>query len=161
MSIDIRSHGDLTLQAVEAFLVGLNCTRSLTVLILLRNKEYEQLCNLEFKPDDYNCLSDARDSLAATKLLSKASFLDFGRSKREVALLKFYECEGSSLATNQRIRRGTFDSMETHSVLLTAQRIISLIMCDFSPDELVDACNWGPGASTKLKRVEASAPKKV
>jgi hypothetical protein len=155
-----QQHGDLTSQAIEAFLEGLDCPRSLAVYLLYTNNEHEQLVSLEFNPFHYNDLDSARTALASTKLLSKATFLNTSIDLRSKALETFQECETITKATNRRIITGRFFNSVTHSVLLTARTVIARILGDFVPETFVDACNWGPGASTSIKRRDATAPTK-
>lgn len=160
MSLDNKQHGDLTPHAILHFLEALDCPRALTVYLLYKHDSHDQLVNLEFNPYDYNCVDSARLALAATKLLSKANFLNTSFDVKKVAIEKFEECEVISKDSNFRINRSLFKCPETHSVFLTAQRVIASILGKFDPEKFADACNWGPGASTFIKRVDATAPKK-
>lgn len=144
-----------------SFYESLDCARSLTCAILLRYNEYEQLVNLDFDPMVCKSFSDARDTLAATKFLSKAEFLQIDNiDKKKVALDKFREAEAQCKETNVRISRYRFSNPYTLSILSRMARKIEFVLGDFAPDEFIDACNWGPGATTLLPRRRATYPEK-
>lgn len=142
------------------YLSSLDCPRSLTAWLLWSNKEHEQLAKLDWQHDHYIGLIATRDSLAATKFLSKAVFLATDIDLRKEALLKFFEAESNCKATNRRITCQLYDNALTSSCLFRAERVISDILGDFLPDELIDSCNWGPGSTTMIKRSEANGPNK-
>lgn len=145
---------------IRRYLFGLNCPRALSVWLLYSNKEHSQLVSLEFNPLDYNDLNSARDSLAATKFLSKATFLDLNIDLKKVALDKFHEAEQACKETNRRIKSSRFKNPLTASALLSMSRKIDLILGDFDAEEFVDSCGFGPGATTSLPRRQATHPKK-
>jgi hypothetical protein len=109
---------------------------------------------------DYNSCDDAKDSLAATKFLSKATFLSTNVDKKKVALDGFYEAEAVCLQTNRRIRGGRFENPLTSAILLGMSFKISNILGSFTGEELIEKSNWGPGATTLLRRFEATYQKK-
>lgn len=157
MSLDIRLHDDYIL----AYLTALDCPRALTVWMLYSSNEHEQLAALEFVPADYNTLVEARDSLAATKFLSKATFLNLDRDLKAAALETFFEAEYRCKVTNECIRKLHFNRRnEVVSLLSAMRRKIANILGDFDPDEFVNACNWGPGATTSMSRRRATHPEK-
>jgi len=145
------------------FLEGLDCPRALTVAILLREGEHEQLADLEFNPLHYNSLVMLRDSYAATKFLSKYKGLTFDRDLDEVALKKFEKFELLCKSTNFRFRNLALDpkfrgqAVWLHNAVI---RKIAKILGDYSADEIVERPDWGPGASTLIKRRDASPAKK-
>lgn len=53
--------------AISLYLEGLDCPRALSIAILFREGEHEQLADFEFNPLHYNDLVALRDSYAATK----------------------------------------------------------------------------------------------
>lgn len=145
---------------IQEYYKALDCPRSLTCLILYRNGEYKQLVELEFDPNYYNDLGSARDSLAATKFLSKATFLKTGNDLKKQAINTFLDAERACDLTNRRIRTSRFSNPLTPSVLTNMIVKIRSILGEFDPEDFVDSCNWGPGASTLLKRREVSYPRK-
>lgn len=158
-------NSEVCTQFIWEYLRALDCPRALSVWLLFDSKEHEQLLGLSFNPLDYNSLVDARDSLAATKFLSKATFLDTSVSLRDEALKKFFEAEAVCLETNRRFSvRNRFESAATSAIIMIARRKIQTILGSISAfslgEELVDACNWGPGATVSIKRRNATAPLK-
>lgn len=149
---------------IQSFYQSLNCPRSLACWILYKNKEFQQLVSLEFNPFDYNSLVDARDSLAATKFLSKADsdLIDTKIDLRSVAIGKFHKAEEQCRLTNSRMLTRRFKFKETEDILIGCIRKIADILGDndFYAEELIDTCDWGPGATTLMKRRESSKPNK-
>lgn len=159
MSLDTDA---VTKQYVYEFCRSLNCPRALTVWLLFKYEEHDQLVSLEVNPLDYDreIGSSFRDSLAATKLLSKATFLKTSFNLKEEARKTFLKAEQVCKETNRRIIRGSYSDPRTHSVILTACRKINFVLTPFSANEFVDSCDWGPGASVLVKRREATGPNK-
>lgn len=145
---------------IASFLHSLDCPRSLAVWLLYHYNEHEQLVALEFNPFHYNGIDAARDSLAATEFLSKATFLSLNRDKKELAIEKFFASEAVCRSFNHSIRRSQFKQTETASILLIASRKIASMLGEIDPEELVEMAGWGPGASTSIKRRDATHPKK-
>lgn len=157
MSLDLTALQDVYIQK---FYENLDTPRSLMCYMLYRNREYKQLVSLEFDPLFYNDVGNARDALAATKFLSKATFLQTGNDLKEEAKKTFFAAEAGCAETNFNIKRNLFKQAGSLSVLLYAARKISDILGSFVAEEFVDSCNWGPGATTLLPRRVASHPEK-
>jgi hypothetical protein len=154
---------ELSSQAVEEFLSALDCPRSLTVWLLFSNKEHDQLANLEFNPKWYNDLVSLRDSYAATKFLSKYKGLTLSRDLDEVAIEKFKLFESLCRDTNRRFRNLQSDRQFSGPIVWLHNAVIrkiASILGDFSADEFFLTPDWGPGASTLIKRRDASPAKK-
>lgn len=147
-------------RSVYEYLLALDCPRALTVWLLYTNCEHDQLTALSWDPLAYNGLVDTRDSLAATKFLSKASFLRTSFDRKKVAIDSFFVAEQQCSVTNKRIFRSQFKTTETHSIISMMAWKISDVLYEFTADELIDSCDWGPGASTSKKRRNASKPNK-
>lgn len=147
-------------EAIRQFYTGLDCPRSLTCWLLFSSGEHDQLAGLEFNPLDYNSKQAADDSLCATKFLSKCTYLTTTVDKRQVALDKFFEAEHQCKITNKRILRSEFSKPQTSSVLYRAKFKIERVLGKLSVETLIDACNWGPGATVSIKRNAATHPNK-
>lgn len=145
---------------IRLYFEGLNCPRALTCWLLYSQNEHQQLVDLTFEPTNYNTLVDARDSLAATKFLSKASFLNLEVDRAKVAMDGFIEAEWVCAETNRRIQRSLFSNEHTNSVIMLSAFEIAKVLGEFDADEFVESCNFGPGATTAIKRRCASHPKK-
>lgn len=142
------------------FYEALNCSRSLAAYMLYKYKEHAQLVNLEFNPSDYNLWEEAANSLAATKFLSKATFLSTNIDLKAVAMDKFFEAEKVCAQSNRRIFGSWFKTTKTSDALLSASYKIAKILGEIDPEDLVNSCDWGPGASTLLRKSTATRPEK-
>jgi len=147
----------------EEFLSSLDCPRALTVLMLYRNGEHEQLAKLEINPLNYRDMAEFRDAYAATKFLSKFKGLSLSYDLDEVALTKFQEFEILCGQTNLRFKHLQRDPKFSgrvvwlHSAVI---RKIERVLGEFSSEEFFSQPDWGPGASTMIKRREASPARK-
>ena len=162
----LRSHRvplAVTTRVVKEYLSSLDCPRALAVWLLYINKEHEQLANLSFNPAHYNSVVSCRDAYAATKFLSKFKDLSLPYDLDDVAMQKFEKFELLCKQTNYRFRNLSRDPLYAgravwlHSAVI---RKIERILGDFSADEFFSSPDWGPGASTLIKRRDASPVKK-
>lgn len=146
---------------IADYLQALDCPRALTAFLLYEQGEHLQLANLEFDPHHYNDAQTAGDSLAATKFLSKAKFLKTNLDLKKIAMDKFFEAEAQCKDTNLRFMRCQVKNPDTCAALLGAAHKISQILgpCP-SIDEFVDNAGWGPGATTLLRRFQATHQQK-
>jgi hypothetical protein len=151
-----------TLSAIHEVLSGLDCPRSLAIWIIIRD-DPKQLKSLTFNPADYGDVNQLRDAYGATKLVSKANFLETGIDTSDVAFKKFFQMEELCRQTNFRFANPAFDPNYRGSnvTLLSAmQRKIASVLVGFSPEELFDEANWGPGVTTRIKGCLATATNK-
>jgi len=158
-----RVPGDVTSLAIEKYLTSLDCPRALTVLILFRSGEHEQLAKLEISPVNYLAVADFRDAYAATNFLSKFKGLTSGLDLNAVAFKKFDEFELLCKQTNSRFRTLENDSLYQGKVVWLHSAVIrkiSKVLGEFESDEFFSMPDWGPGASTLIKRRDASSVKK-
>jgi len=158
-----RVDRDVTSLAIKKYLQALDCPRALTALILFREGEHEQLAKLEFNPTHYNSLVDCRDAYMATKFLSKFKGLSSGLDLDQVAYKKFEEFELLCKHTNSRFRNLSNDPQFRGSVVWLHSAVIrkiDKILGEFNSEEFFSMPDWGPGASTLIKRREASSVKK-
>jgi hypothetical protein len=153
----------LEARAIGALLQSLDCPRSLAVWLMYQNNEHDQLANLEFDPLNYNSFADVRDAYAATKLLSKFSGLNLGADLEEVALQKFKKYEDLCKQSNVRFANlaahqfYTGEHVQLHHAVV---RKIEAILGEFDAEEFASSSDWGPGASTLIKRADASSSRK-
>lgn len=155
-----REGNRFTDSAIHQFLSALGSPRALTVWLLYKNGEHDQLTALDINPMWYNNPYRFRSDYEATNYLSKASFLKTTFDREEVALTKFHEYEALCGQTNSRFRNLSLDPLFNGSnvwLLNAVKRKILEILGDFSADEFVDGANWGPGVTTRLKGSEVSA----
>lgn len=146
--------------AIFEFLSALDCPRALTVWLLYKHKEHDQLVALSVNPDSYLNGWRFRDDYLATEFLSKSNFLKCSFDRKAVAIEKFQLAEAKCLEVNNRFRNLSLDPKYHGSnvwLLNATRRKIEKILGDFTADELFDESNWGPGVSTLLKGEEVSA----
>jgi hypothetical protein len=161
-SLAFRVPERTTFSAIQEALIGLDCPRSLAVYIIIRD-DPSQLKTLDFDPLNYNSLVECRDAYAATKLVSKANFLETGIDIKQVAINKFFQMEELCKQTNRRFARLDLDPNYhgPNVYLLNAFiRKVSSVLVGYSPEELFDEANWGPGVTTRIKGVMATATNK-
>lgn len=145
--------------AIFDFLSSLGSPRALTVWLLYKHKEHDQLTALDINPDWYSNKYRFRVDFTATSFLSKASFLNTSFDKKQVAFDKFRKFETLCGQTNYRFKHPGLDPLNkgTNVWLLNAiKRKIAQILGDFTADEFVREANWGPGVSTLIKGEEVS-----
>jgi len=153
----------VTARFIEEYLASLDSPRSLAVWLMFRENEHEQLVELEVDPVHYNSVEDFRNAYAATEFLSKYKALALNRDRKEVALRKFTEFEELCRHTNSRFRDLSRDPLFRgprvwlHSAII---RKIERLLGDFDVAEFFSLADWGPGASTSIKRRRASPVEK-
>lgn len=157
MSLDLDNLQDAY---ILSFYSSLDCPRSLACWLMYSQKEHLQLARLSFDPLDYNDYTSLSDSLAATKFLAKAEFLQTGLNLPEEAKAKFLECEQHCATVNNNIRRNRYKNIYSAGILSGAARKIERLLGKVDADEFLNACNWGPGATTLLPRRLASNSEK-
>lgn len=153
----------VTDEAIFNTLQALDCPRSLTVWLLYKSGEHQQLADLGFDPGAYETFTRFRDAYHATHFLSKSDFLKLDVSKEQAAFDKFFKFEDLCGETNRRFKDLSLDPLYTgpNVWLLNATiRKIDSILGDYSPDEFVDSSNWGPGVTTLTKGSHVSATNK-
>lgn len=82
---------------------GLSCPRSLTVAILLRYNEAEQLVKLECNPRDYLAAGDVFSAMAATNFLRKVTTTIPGIDPVKTAIEKWKWSEAECFKANRRL----------------------------------------------------------
>lgn len=158
-----RATSEVNSQVIDKYLESLDCPRALTVALLFRHKEHEQLAKLSYDCLHYLTVEQARDSYAATEVLSKYEDLILSYDKDEVAFTKFDSFETLCRSTNSRFRRLSSDPLfQGRAVRLhhAVVRKIESILGEFDADDFLSMPDWGPGASTKISRRKASPANK-
>jgi hypothetical protein len=158
-----RVDAELSSSVIEEFLQSLDCPRALSVVIMLRHNEHDQIANLSFDPLAYPNWVSLRDAYAATKFLSKYKGFTLGYDLDEVAKAKFKEFELRCERTNYRFSNPSSDplymgaSVRLHTAVVHK---IERLLGDFSAEEFFSNPNWGPGASTLIPRRRSSSQEK-
>lgn len=152
--VTFRAPPSLTDDAINKYLSSLASPRALTVWLLYSYKEHDQLTQLSCDPLQYDCVTRFREDYAATKFLSKASFLKTSFNKKKVALEKFQKFEDQCRSTNAVFRNlssSPFYLGMNASLLNAMTRKVAQVLGDFAGDEVFDSGNWGKGVTTQLK----------
>lgn len=133
----------------------INTPRSLACYILLKNKEYSQLVELEVLPQNYKDAYGFSLDYQATNLLKKADFLPLDIDRSAVALEKFLKAEEKCKETNDRFFNKTYctegsKDLQWSRYLFVAANKISKILGKL-PDLSTLDYRFGPGASSTCK----------
>lgn len=121
-------------------------SRALTVLLLFKYGEYDQIINLSFNPFDYNDFVSARDALFATEFLRKTDNLPTSVDKKSVALKAFQSADAVCSESNRRLA----DSVGPDSYYRFGRKIASMFS-DFDGEEFLELSGWGPGVTLTLR----------
>lgn len=158
-----------TSSAIHDYLTALDCPRSLAVWLMFKFKEHDQLAEMGFDPLHYENAEDLRDAYAASKFLSKFKDLTLENDLDEVAMEKFKKFELLCAQTNKRFRHLSIDPLYNGPIVwlhnATIRKIESVIGVspfsrEFEWEQFVSLANWGPGASTLVRRRDACAANK-
>lgn len=148
-----------TLSRIDPWILPLmeaiDCPRSLSVAILWRYKEYDQLVSLKANPIHYSTPRDYFRAAQATSLLRKFPDLPTSHKRRQAAFETFRGAEQKCSQTNEYLSRlmyeGPWDevSMRTFAQLERARNLVSRILGN------APACftggAFGPGVSSQAK----------
>ncbi|UUW21162.1 MAG: RNA replicase beta chain [Sanya fiers-like virus 1] len=128
--------------------------RALTVALLLRSREWDQLVSLRVDPKHYLRANDFwRDNLV-TSLLVKCDGLPTSFDRKKKAIDQFYACEEMCFRSNRRLERLLFpggasapsaSDVLAIEVFSTAKRIISECLGPFPFSDL--SGKFGPGST--------------
>lgn len=131
----------------------IGCPRALTVWLLFSQGSHSDLLAFfSAKSENYPNVEEFRRAHAASKLLSKSTFLDLGIDKAQVAIAAAEEAEALCGLTNQRLRsiRSGVSPSAFHGEFFTAARKIAFILGPF-PDSFSTDIGWSPGRTTAVK----------
>lgn len=138
----------------QRYLAALNCPRALTVWLLYKHGEHDQLSQLEWNPAHYNDLNDAADSYSASKLLSKFDSLNTTFNRRSVAVEKFMEAERQCADTNRRLMSCAPSDARALDYAYRVREKIHMILGRFDVERALRLSDWGPGVTLLLKGSE-------
>lgn len=116
-------------------------------------------CVLNPVEPDTSSLEAFRRTYWAAEMWSKYPF-DIGVDRAAAAVQKFVDSESSCGEANQRLVDGWARALpeSTRRALKVARRNICNLLGSFKLEEMFAAANWGPGASSSLRRSKASMP---
>jgi len=138
---------------------------SLSLEILYRHKEYEQIVKKSVSPSDYLNAESFYLDYQAVKALSKYPYLDTGIDRRREAQVKFLDAEVKCAETNERFlgwshsQEEFLPSANVRRMLYLAQRKIASILGPV-PDLSELDFKFGPGANFGV-RGDTSVYKKL
>lgn len=151
-------------KTAEQILASLDCARALSVVILMRHGQWDDIANLGINPIDYNDPEVFFRSYQATRLLSKAKWLPTTIDTRAVAVRKFREAEEQCRLTNsiwRKYRRMELKFLpDFERVLHSARRKIGLVL-GANLYKWTELCDFGPGADGSTARGMTSAYNKL
>lgn len=153
---------DITL----SFMEGLACPRSLTIAILVRHHEWEQIATMECDILHYNNPEDVYAARAASGFLKKCSGLPglTDKLRFDKAVKQFYLNEASCYKSNLRLWPFVYNTYDDSDLRIMAfikdvQKVVREILGDAPPS------NWegrfGPGATQSDKSVQSTVPDKM
>ncbi len=146
----------------QTILAELDCPRSLTVAILLREGEWTQLVNLKAEVADYDTPMSYRRAVQATDLLRKAGFLPTEVDLHGEALKTFFLAEQQCYRTNERLYQFVFqpprlNGKAPEAILALARKYIDSWLGPFSDLRVAELARHGPGA-TYFDRGQLTTP---
>lgn len=141
--------------------------RALTVSLLVKYGEWDQLLELSTNPLHYDDAGSYATDYQITAMLQKNPRLPCNHNKRDVALRKFYEAEQLCAETNRRFResyeRNSFGSTESDRLILRIQHLIQKILSAYPTKQDLEwaelSMAFGPGATTSCSGVVTQGSK--
>lgn len=140
-------------EVAESYMAGLDCPRALTVVIMMRYHEWEQLVNLQCSPLQYPTAQDYHRAVSANDFLRKLEATIPGVDPEAAALAKWWEAERDCFKSNRRLYEildfGTLSGYPVEDWLLefikrVRKNVVSLIG-EHAPS--VFDGRFGPGAT--------------
>lgn len=152
---------EIELKALEAFCLENRTPRTVTILTLLKARDYASLIDLSCDPKGYteNDVESFRIDWQATHMLKKSVYLPLPHVNRKAtAMRKFYEAEERCQITNQVILNWSHNPNDNPwliPVVARAQQIIRDILGDLNDESLMfveKSMRFGPGSTRTCKR---------
>lgn len=157
--VDVQQRLNVSSYALRV-LEAIDTPVSLSIAMLLKHGEHRQLVTKTVDPRDYMVPSSFQKDYQAVKLLSKGVGLETNIDTKNVALVKFLECEDQCRRVNSNFRLEGFGfSSRAMRIFSNMQRKISSILGELPALEALDF-HFGPGASYGT-RGDTSVYKKV
>jgi hypothetical protein len=155
------------LEIADSLMAALDCPRSLTVAILMRNGEWMQLAELSTNPHDFLDAECYLRAAQATDFLRKFPELPITIKRDEVALDAWWVAERMCFVTNRRLNElGDFGTLlgvpspqPILSLLDKIRKIVWRIVGTRPPDEL--EARFGPGATISDRSTHSTVPDKI
>lgn len=155
------------LEVAQSLMAALDCPRAMTVSILLKYGEWDQLIKLTTNPRDYCDSLDYLRAAQATDFLRKFPELPTSIDRRHEALIKWWDSEKQCFRTNRRLN--TFSDFGGPSGSTAEGAFPSLIgrirknvwrLIGGGPSEVLEP-RFGPGATVSDKSTHSTVPDKI
>jgi len=151
----------------SSLMASLDCPRSLTVAILMRNREWVQLTELTTNPLDYSTPLAYLRAAQATDFLRKYPELETGIDKRAAALQKWRDSETLCFQTNRRLNElddfgtlmGRPASEQVIAFVATTRKFVRRIL-GAGPGSSLEP-RFGPGATISDPSRFTTVPDKI
>lgn len=128
----------------EVYMESLNCPRSLTVHILIRYGEWDQVARLKAKPIDYGTSSEYHLAACATDWLRKSPDLPVKVDRRAEAIKSWHQSEEECRISNIFLRDARLNHDELSALIDVASSFVADIL---GPCPLDLTPRFGPGAT--------------
>lgn len=139
---------------------------SLSVYLLLKYKEYDQIVNMDIQVDDYDYSANAYffDCYTAVSLVKKLEELPTTIDRSATAFKKFLEAEVQCAQTNDRLLEShvsnTREGLETSNLLSKVSYELKCILG--SAPSIGDLhCGFGPGSSSSCEGTKVTVADKL
>nr|QDH89151.1 MAG: RNA-dependent RNA polymerase [Leviviridae sp.] len=152
---------------VSALCSDVASPRSLSVEILMRYGEWDQLANLRIDPLHYSDPSSLWGDTLVTEILRKMSDLPTTFDRKAVSEEAFLSCEMQCFSSNRRLERLLFPGdhifsagdLMARSIFERARNLVGTVLGPF-PTTLLDG-KFGPGATFGDKGGRSTIPDKM
>jgi hypothetical protein len=139
---------------------------SLSVSLLMKYGEYDQLAVKQVDPSSYNSSFRFWQDTVAVSFLRKLEDLPTTIDRKAVAVKSFFDCERQNYLTNERLSPFFFENCSVHSETLPARiiaRARDFIRNTLGPVPLLDKVQgrFGPGATFGDKGRLTTVPDKM
>lgn len=157
-----RNVSELALRVCE----GLGGSRALTVAILVRYREWDQLASLSCAPGQYDSAEAFFLAYQATSLLKKCEDLPTSFDRKAAAVASFWDGEACCFRTNERLgpylspNQADADPRIREFFLLVRETIRSWIGSSPPPDIQVEG-RFGPGATATDRGAKTTVAHKM
>lgn len=137
-------------------------THSLAAGICFAGGEYQRGAELRVDPKDFTSPNEFALALLSVSLLRKYPGLPGSEDKAEKAIVKWLECEGVCLSTNERIKEFRIGQVrpDLHEPFRLARKKIQKLLGEFSWRKVANYFDFGPGSTTRLPYSKRHLPYK-
>lgn len=158
-SFDQKSH--IAMSAYRLLCTSVDSPYSRKALALLNDGKYHDLANMDIKPSEYdNPLAFSQDYAVYSYLRKYEGFPLDQQVLEKKARLDFEKIEDNCRIVNSALRL-PLPQKGGHDIIYVANRKIRKILGAFTYGKVIAGCEWGNGATSTLKRADATIDKKI